>query len=658
MRKQGGLTEAREVLRRRIAAPAPLVWALVADTNRFDRAAGLAAGVYRWKDLADGTRERVATAKQAGFAIEWVEPAYDWLEGRFVRGARRFTAGPPKAGGFSVELMRDPDAPETSTIVEANAWVAGSGFLGFVARTIMRPKFKAALRKYLESIEEILARANVSYTWKDEPPAAAARRALLVSVTDEVTSGTRTPNRAADFDFRARKFASAPVDEKVREKLLEHLRSRPDEEVSAIRPFEVARAWNEDKREVLRAFLHAARAGLVELRWQINCPSCRVGAQTADSLGDVARTAHCDACNIGYDLDFGEHVEALFKISPSIRTVETAVYCASSPWFRPHVYGQVTVAPGETITRPTALPPGSLLVRTLRPGKRGMLESDTTAPATLRVVLEDGGVTLTREGEVDIGADTTLHIENRSSRAETMLIERSGWSADIVLGSVISTFPDFLDLFATEAPAAGVELTVSSMTLLFSDLTGSTALYERVGDARAFAIVEQHFRDMMRAIAQHDGAIVKTMGDAVMATFASPADALRAAIVMVSECERAHGDLGLHVKVGLHEGPCLAVRANDRLDFFGTTVNVAARLQAQAHGSEVVIAAPLLEHAEIARIVHEFAPPLRHFEASLKGIKEIAHLVGINASGKAKRKDPGAAEVSLDVEKVAEAPPS
>ena len=75
----------------------------------------------------------------------------------------------------------------------------------------------------------------------------------------------------------------------------------------------------------------------MELQWQINCPSCRVGAQTARSLNEVERRAHCDACNIGYDLDFGEHVEAIFKIAPSIRQVETAVYCASSPWFRPHV---------------------------------------------------------------------------------------------------------------------------------------------------------------------------------------------------------------------------------------------------------------------------------------------------------------------------------
>jgi class 3 adenylate cyclase len=99
---------------------------------------------------------------------------------------------------------------------------------------------------------------------------------------------------------------------------------------------------------------------------------------------------------------------------------------------------------------------------------------------------------------------------------------------------------------------------------------------------------------------------------------------------MVTECERAHGELGLSVKLGLHEGACLAVRANDKLDFFGTTVNVAARLQAQARGSEIVITESLLDHTEVNALAH--SRPMRRFEASLKGIREVQKLVGIDAS--------------------------
>ncbi|MBL8714632.1 MAG: adenylate/guanylate cyclase domain-containing protein [Myxococcales bacterium] len=620
------MTEASEQLERRIAAPAPLVWALVADTNRFDRAAGLTAGTYSFRELPDGRRERVARAKQAGFDIEWIEPAYDWIEGRFVRGRRTFVAGPPKSGGFSVELTPDGE----STIVKARAWVAGDGVLGFVARTIMRPQFRTALRRYLDAIEKVLREARPVYDWAAEPPAAAARRALMTQVADEVTTGVRTPNDETSFTFRARKLKDAPIDPDLRDKLVEYLRSRSDEEVATLRPFEVAGAWGADRRETLRVFLHAARAGLLELEWQINCPTCRVGAQTASNLKDVGRQGHCDACQIEYDLDFAEHVEAIFRVSPSIRKVETAVYCASSPWFRPHVFAQLSLEPGQTVTLPAELPPGIMLVRTLRKRRRGQFLVGERQPERVRIAF--GEELVAEASGVAENGDARIELHNESDRAETVLLERTGWNADIVLGSVIATFPDFLDLFATEAPASGVELTVSTMTVLFSDLTGSTALYQRVGDARAYAIVGEHFRDMTRAVAEAEGAIVKTMGDAVMATFASPAAALDAAYAMVRECERAHGGLGLSVKIGLHEGPCLAVRANDRLDFFGTTVNLSARLQAQAKGSEVVVTEAMLDHEGVRAKVG--ARPLRRFTASLKGIDAEQQLVGIDASGR------------------------
>jgi class 3 adenylate cyclase len=623
--------ESAVVVERRIAAPAPLVWALVADTNRFDRAAGLIPGAYTYEEVPDvrgrPSRELVARARQSGFDLCWVEPPYDWIEGLFVRGERRFLEGPLKTGGFEVALA--PDGPD-ATIVKARAWVSGSGALGTIAKTIARSKFKGALGAYLASIERILRAQPIEYQADDEPPAAAARRALIASAPVAITSGHKTQADEASFAFRAKRFAQTDVDEAVRARIVEHLRDRPDEELTNLRPFELARAWKLDRRAVLRGFLHAARAGLVELRWQIQCPTCRVGASVVDSLAFVKPKAHCAACDISYDCDFGDLVEATFTIHSAIRKLEVGTYCASSPWFRPHVLGQLSLAPGQTRTHTVRLPAGPLLVRTLRGGLRGALGIGARRPAEVLVRLRDEGpIVVEASGEAGEG-QTRLTLRNERDEPMVLLLERTGWQAEIVLGSVIASLPDFLDLFATEAPASGVELRVSSLTLLFSDLTGSTALYERIGDARAFAVVGEHFADMTKAVTEHEGAIVKTMGDAVMADFASSAAALEAAIAMVHACARAHGALGLGVKIGLHEGPCLAVRANERLDFFGTTVNVAARLQALAHGGEIVIAQELLEHEGVARVIERHGLRTAPFEASLKGIGQVQRLVTLS----------------------------
>src|SRR4029078_5346864 len=135
------------------------------------------------------------------------------------------------------------------------------------------------------------------------------------------------------------------------------LADRPDEEVAQMRPFELASRWGVGWRDLLRVFLHATRAGLVDLRWQINCPVCRVAAQVVGALADVTGKVHCAACNIGYGVDFAKHVEAVFQCHPAIRKVETSVFCASSPAFLPHVIAQLAVEAGKESTEASAVAP-------------------------------------------------------------------------------------------------------------------------------------------------------------------------------------------------------------------------------------------------------------------------------------------------------------
>jgi class 3 adenylate cyclase len=440
---------------------------------------------------------------------------------------------------------------------------------------------------------------------------------------DALTQGPRSPTAAAELQRRAARLADKGLCGELVDRLTTALAERPDEEVAQMRPFELATRWGVDRRELLRVFLHATRAGLVDLRWQINCPVCRVAAQVVGTLADVTGKVHCAACNIGYGVDFGKHVEAVFQCHPAIRAVETSVFCASSPSFLPHVVAQLGVLPGKTRSEPSDLAAGAFHLRLL------------TGEATTDVELGDASSLVVsiapnelRAESAAAGPAATLTVGSSSERPAVVLVERGGFDSAAVLGSTIATLPDFVDLFATEAPATGVELSIAHLALLFSDLTGSTALYERVGDARAFAIVQEHFRDMTDAVVEHRGAVVKTMGDAVMASFTSSVDAVAAAIRMIEQCRHRHGALGLGAKLGVAAGPCLAVRANERLDFFGTTVNLAARLQAKAEGGQIVVTADLAAHPDIRARVEAY--PKTTLKATLKGISAEQHLIAID----------------------------
>lgn len=151
--------------------------------------------------------------------------------------------------------------------------------------------------------------------------------------------------------------------------------------------------------------------------------------------------------------------------------------------------------------------------------------------------------------------------------------------------------PAFWELFSGDAPAADESLSIARVTILFTDLKGSTAMYAERGDPRAYRLVRDHFAILADAITQNNGALVKTIGDAVMASFASGPDAVRAVFESQTElCARAT-DMGgeLVLKAGVHAGACLAVKLNDRLDFFGGAVNTAARVQGLSRGNDVVV---------------------------------------------------------------------
>ncbi|HVY70650.1 MAG TPA: adenylate/guanylate cyclase domain-containing protein, partial [Verrucomicrobiae bacterium] len=162
----------------------------------------------------------------------------------------------------------------------------------------------------------------------------------------------------------------------------------------------------------------------------------------------------------------------------------------------------------------------------------------------------------------------------------------------------------------------------------FTDLRGSTAMYNGIGDAPAYNLVRNHFQVLMDVVREHRGAIVKTIGDAIMAGFSRVDEALAAVKQMherLPQASEAAAGPRLTLKTGLHIGPCLAVNANDRLDFFGTTVNLAARMVDCSQGNDVVISNELHETPDAQRFLaagQRTAEPLelrfRGFDAPLK----------------------------------------
>jgi class 3 adenylate cyclase len=401
-------------------------------------------------------------------------------------------------------------------------------------------------------------------------------------------------------------------------------RTGADEALVRINPARFAEQHGITKALVVDLFLHGRKAGLLTMEWQYVCPGCGEVVERLPSLTSATAHYFCQTCSAERDADLSDFIEVTFSVAPDVRRSSY-----HDPWSldpNEHFFGY-------RFSQSATVDDGSPLREHIRATAAACSYIAPGATQTFRVQAEPGFVWLTNGPALVVGDQQTDKV--RSFDFAYTGSRSKGFRADIAAGPVEITFtnetdqpyalliaclPDhygvtmgsflsgaevlssqtFLDLFETETIVAGEGLTVQRIGLLFTDLQGSTALYERIGDMKAFDLVRQHFGYLRAAIVGNSGALVKTIGDAVMASFVDPADALRAALDMRGDIARFNTEAGadqLALKVGLHAGACLAVTLNDRLDYFGQTVNTAARVQALADAGEIVVSEDVLGDA-------------------------------------------------------------
>jgi adenylate cyclase len=427
---------------------------------------------------------------------------------------------------------------------------------------------------------------------------------------------------------RARERLRAAAAPELADRLCRHVADARDEELARLRPYALADAWGLERKALLGTCLQAVRAGLLELRWEVICPSCRVGTEVVSSLAAVNEHARCHMCEIAFGLDVDEAVEATFAPTPAVRRIDVAPYCVGGPARAPHVVAQATLPPGGQATLVAPAQPGRYRLF-VRGGATVPVEVAADGEATVAIAIAAGA-----GAPVRVRPGARLTVDSAHDDARHVKLERVTPETQAATARDVTAMPGFRRDFSSEVLRPDLALKVSTVTLFFSDLVGSTQLYADVGDAAALRLVHDHFDVILAALERHGGTLVKTIGDAVMAAFTDDLGALAASLETLAAFERfraeaPHGGR-THLKLGLYRGPSYLVNANGLLDYFGQTVNIAARLQGQAGAGELVVEAELADLAVRAGRMPASAIRER-FRATLKGVTEPLDLVRVVA---------------------------
>src|SRR5271169_4835134 len=437
------------------------------------------------------------------------------------------------------------------------------------------------------------------------------------------------------------------------EELVEHA---PDRALCRINVLDFAAKRGLDEERVIAAFLHAARAGLFELSWNVLCPSCGGVLEEAATLRSVNRDEyHCAWCAAGYAPTLDEIVEVTFTVNRRVRKIAAhnpdelplaeyfrQIFWSSAidlpeeldPLIQEMTLDAVELPPGEKALLSLQLPAEFVIIldpvthtpefldvkgEPTRERQNLSLVFDKVRAPTETVELRPGPLRLSLENRTDMRVLPGLWIAG--GKLEQLLKRRKPF----LTAKRLLTNQVFRDIYGTDTIDVDQRLKITSLTFLFTDLRGSTELYERVGDLVAFDLVRAHFQLLNEIVASEAGAVVKTIGDAVMATFPTPARAIAAALRMREAMGRlndGHNGHDLLLKIGIHEGPCLAVVLNERQDYFGTTVNIAARVQGLADSRSILATGPVVKHPQASSLLATSGLSPVSQRRALRGIAE------------------------------------
>ncbi len=463
---------------------------------------------------------------------------------------------------------------------------------------------------------------------------------------------------------------------RVISKLETFIRTADDYSLFRVNPYSFAAEKGISEKEAIDLFIYSAKFGIFELDWHVVCAFCPHIVESFQELNKLHTHTKCQMCGSVERVALDDYIQVNFTVLPQIRDnifSRPAALSAEDYYFK-YSFAKVLIPPpGLTTEQLIAYihkgfadiqPKTKMSVEfDLKPGRFELI--DLPHDSLVNFMVEDGEIknpetqTISvrlANGKFSVPGHTLgpktypsgpavleleqfgylesgkyrFEIENdMDERAQLWIIQYPpGFEASyqkyepFLSGKKLLSTQTFRDLFRTEVIDTSEGIEVKDLTYLFTDLKGSTAMYDRIGDAKAYYLVRQHFETLTQVIASKSGAIVKTIGDAVMATFVNPADAVDAAITMIEQIDAFNKNISeeLILKIGVHKGHSIAVAVNERLDYFGQSVNIASRIQGLADANEIYISGDVYAASGVSETLksHLVMPE----QVSVKGVSE------------------------------------
>ncbi|HEY9841937.1 MAG TPA: DUF5939 domain-containing protein [Candidatus Obscuribacterales bacterium] len=534
-------------------APAVL-WPHLSQTDQINQIIGLQPTHNRFEPNSQGGATMQVSTREIVFEQSYQEWPYEWQAPVWLRVDRVFNKGFLRYLGFHSKLEKTAGGGTRVSLELAYV----PRLPNLIIKAVLKGKLEKLRQAYLEIDSRIRAEnALAAEVFARDPQGHAAEIANLKQRWQALMPGSALPALLASFVYTA-----------------------PDAFVRRMRPFEIAARHGLDPLTTLRFFLLAAKEGLLSMSWDLRCTSCQGAKVQTGQLQEVVDSAHCESCALDYLVRFDENLELTFAPAEAIRRTQDVQFCAGGPANTPHIVAQYNLEAGQTRELSLNLPPGDYRLRAL--SMRDTLCFRITAAASPRLlVLELSGAF--NETAFESASPLRLRLHNPQAGLQTLKLENLNWDPHAVTAALVASLQEFRELFHQQQLPEGLQLPVADQVFCFAGLKQGSALFAQLGDEAAFSLLQEYLAALTGVIREAQGAVVKSMGDTLMAVFVNPADALAAALEAQSQLggwnRLGLSPLPLQLQIGCARGPGIVTGSEGKTDYIGAAVNRAFRLQ-------------------------------------------------------------------------------
>lgn len=563
------------------------IWPLISDTSRLNRALGLSQMKFEEKEgILHGE------AVSLGIRLSWIEVPWNWVYGKNIISIRKYSKGFAKLVKAIFHLEKKEDKTEITVYF---GWVPGNLFY----KLFIKGTEKGILSRYkkiFKSFEEEKKAGNP-----------------LVRVLENNGTKNIQPVLTDKIDESISLLKRYDLNEGDIRTFLHYILNGDELDLDRIRVLKLAESLKINAKDLLKVCLYATKAGILKMSWDLICPHCRGVRGEIQSLFEVPISANCEVCGIEFENSSENSLEVTFHIHPSIRNIPKILYCSAEPAKKNHIKVQKLIAPEETFEYKLQFSSGVYRVRKLGEKQFQTINLvDYEKPSVIELnsdVPEDSGL---------FGINSFLRVRNKTKNSFVLIVEENEWDKYSLKPLHLFNLPEFYKIFPEERISPDLNLEIGVQTILFTDIVGSSGLYNINGDSLTFSKVKRHFEDIHSIIIRYNGVIVKTIGDAVMAGFLNSESALKASLDLIKFFKKSE----IKIRISANTGKCIAVNLNTGIDYFGKTVNIAAKIQKFAGESQFVFTESFYNSGDVQKILNEENLALSELEYEMAGTFE------------------------------------